>query len=133
MDIKGGISFFVLLPTYDIIVTNGLGAYYCLSSPNPKTYIKLTIEKPISIYWEDNVYPGFSIEDRKLMIMNYLDGKHLQTMALVGDDGKIYVYEAKEGGFDSLQYDKNIKINTPNTPQLSCKAKKSIPKRLCPR
>ena len=106
---RGVLAFFVLLPTYDIIITNTLGVYYCLSAPNPKTYIKQTIEKPLSIYWEDNVYPGFSIEDRKLMIMNYLDGKHLQTMTLNGDDGKIYMYEAQEGGFDSLQYDKKYK------------------------
>ncbi|MEJ2489863.1 MAG: hypothetical protein P8Y50_08825, partial [Sulfurovaceae bacterium] len=41
---------------------------------------------------EDNVYPGFSEEDRKLMVQNYLDGIHLKTMALNGDDGKVYVY-----------------------------------------
>jgi hypothetical protein len=82
----------ILLPTYDIIITNILGAYYCSQEPNPKTLIKKKVEYPLSIYWEDNVYPGFSAEDRKLMIINYLDGIHLKTMALNGDDGKIYVY-----------------------------------------
>ena len=47
--------------------------------------MKKKIEKPISIYWEDNVYPGFNKEDRELMIINYLDGVHLKTMALNGD------------------------------------------------
>ena len=82
----------VLIPTYDIIITNVLGSYYCSQEPNPKTLIKEKVQYPLSIYWEDNVYPGFSKEDRELMIKNYLDGVHLKMMALNGDDGKIYVY-----------------------------------------
>jgi hypothetical protein len=84
------IAFFILLPTYDIIITNTLGAYHCLTTPS--TYINKKVEYPESIYWEDNVYPGFNAEDRKLMVMNYLDGVHLKTMALNGDDGKVYIY-----------------------------------------
>ena len=84
-----GVALFL---TYDIIITNILSAYYCNTSPNPKTKIEKKVEYPLSIYWEDNVYPGFSKQDRELMIINYLDGKHLKTMALNGDDGKIYVY-----------------------------------------
>lgn len=84
-----GIALFL---TYDIIITNILSAYYCNASPNPKTKIEKKVEYPISIYWEDNVYPGFSKQDRELMIINYLDGVHLKTMALNGDGGKIYVY-----------------------------------------
>ncbi len=82
----------MLFLTYDIIITNILSAYYCNASPNPKTKIEKKVAYPISIYWEDNVYPGFSKQDRELMIKNYLDGVHLKTMALNGDDGKIYVY-----------------------------------------
>ena len=84
-----GVALFL---TYDIIITNILSAYYCNTSPNPKIKIEKKVEYPLSIYWEDNVYPGFSKQDRELMIINYLDGKHLKTMALNGDDGKIYVY-----------------------------------------
>lgn len=93
----------LLLPTYDIIITNVLGVYYCSQEPNPKTLIKKKVEYPISIYWEDNVYPGFSAEDRKLMIMNYLDGKHLQKMALNGNDGKVYVYETNASAWENLK------------------------------
>jgi len=102
-----GITFLFLLPfTYDIVITNLLSGYYCLvASPHPKTKIEKKVEYPISIYWEDNVYPGFSKEDRELMIINYLDGVHLKTMALNGDNGKIYVYRAKEGEFKSFKYD----------------------------
>lgn len=96
-------SIALLLPTYDIIITNILGTYYCSQEPTPKTLIKKKVEYPLSIYWEDNVYPGFSAEDRKLMIMNYLDGKHLQKMALNGDDGKIYVYEVNASVWESLK------------------------------
>lgn len=76
----------------EVILSNTLGAYYCAQEPNPKTYIKHTVEEPISIYWEDNVYPGFDEADSKLMVANYLDGVHLQTMALNTPDGKVKVY-----------------------------------------
>jgi hypothetical protein len=99
----------ILIPTHDIIITNILGAYYCYSEPNPKTYISKKVEYPESIYWEDSVYPGFSAEDRKLMIMNYLDGVHLKTMALNGDDGKVYLYEVNASTvwepLKALEYD----------------------------
>lgn len=76
----------------DVILSNTLGAYFCAQEPNPKTYIKHTVEEPISIYWEDNVYYGFDEADAKLMVANYLDGVHLQTMALNTPDGKVKVY-----------------------------------------
>ena len=92
------VSILFLLPfTYDIIITNILGAYYCkIAPPHPKTKIVKKVEYPISIYWEDNVYPGFSKPDRELMIINYLDGVHLKTMALNGNDGKAYVYHTTQ-------------------------------------
>ncbi|NPA73974.1 MAG: hypothetical protein GXO12_04615 [Epsilonproteobacteria bacterium] len=101
-----GITFLFLFPfTYDILITNLLSGYYCLiAPPHPKTKIIKKVKYPISIYWEDNVYPGFSKEDRELMIMNYLDGVHLKMMALNGDDGKIYVYRAKEGEYKAMGY-----------------------------
>ncbi|MCL4431045.1 MAG: hypothetical protein M1300_01855 [Epsilonproteobacteria bacterium] len=76
----------------DVILSNTLGAYYCAQEPNPKTYIKHTVEEPISIYWEDNVYPGFDEADSKLMVANYLDGIRLQSMALNTPDGKVRIY-----------------------------------------
>ena len=101
------IAFFILLPTYDIIITNLLGGYYCLTTPS--TFIGKKVEFPQSIYWEDNVYPGFNKEDRKLMIINYLDGVHLKTMALNGDDGKVYMYSLDKPIFKDLKYDKQYK------------------------
>lgn len=82
----------ITLYASDVILSNTLGAYYCAQEPNPKTYIKHTVEEPISIYWEDNVYPGFDERDAELMVKNYLDGVHLQTMALNTPDGKVRVY-----------------------------------------
>ena len=43
-----------LIPTYDIIITNILGVYYCTTAP--KAFIKETVEYPESIYFEDNVF-----------------------------------------------------------------------------
>lgn len=80
----------------DVILSNTLGAYYCAKEPNPKTYIKHTVEEPISIYWEDNIYPGFDEADSKLMVKNYLDGVHLQIMALNTTEGKVNIYSYKD-------------------------------------
>ena len=91
----------VIIPGHDIVPTHILAAYYCLSEPNPKTFIKKTVEYPESIYWEDNIYPGFNEEDRKLMIKQYLNGKYLKTIALNGDDGKVYVYSAIESDWNT--------------------------------
>jgi len=86
-------TFVILFFTYDIIITNILSTYYCSQAPNPKTKIIKKVAYPMSIYWEDNIYPGFSKEDRELMVINYLDGVHLKTMALNGPENKkIYVY-----------------------------------------
>lgn len=82
----------ITLYASDVILSNTLGAYYCAQEPNPKTYIKYTVEEPISIYWEDNIYPGFDDRDAELMVKNYLDGVHLQTMALNTPDGKVKIY-----------------------------------------
>ena len=92
------LAVFILFPVYDIVITNILGVYYCLlASPHPKTKIEKKVEYPISIYWEDNVYPGFSKEDRELMIINYLDGVHLKIMALNGPENKkVYVYHTNQ-------------------------------------
>jgi len=83
------LAILILPPTYDIILTQIFRGYYCLTSP--KTFVKEKIEYPESIYWEDNVYPGYNEKDRKLMIGSYLDGIHLKKIALNGDDGKVYI------------------------------------------
>ncbi|MDY0397716.1 MAG: hypothetical protein RBR03_03570 [Desulfuromonas thiophila] len=86
----------LLFLTHDIIITNILAYRICKADPQPKTFINKTVEYPESIYWEDNVYPGFDEKDRLLMIRNYLDGVHLKTMALNAPDGTIHVYTATE-------------------------------------
>lgn len=84
----------ILALTHDIIITHILAYRICKTDPQPKTFIKKYIEYPESIYWEDNVYPGFDEKDRLLMIQNYLDGEHLKTMALNTPDGEIYIFTA---------------------------------------
>lgn len=92
--------------TQDIIVTNILAAKICRADPQPKSFIKKTVEYPESIYWEDNIYPGFDEKDRLLMIRNYLDGDHLKTMALNAPDGTIYLFTATP---DDWQNSREIK------------------------
>jgi len=62
----------------------------------PLQEIHRTVDSPLSVYWEDKVWPGFDAYGRNWMIKNYLDGIHLQTLALNGEDGKIYLYRAAE-------------------------------------
>ena len=78
-----------LIPTYDIIITNILGAYYCATAP--KAFIKETVEYPQSIYFEDSIQP-FTENDINNTIRHYLDGVHLKRVAfnLSGKDVVIY-------------------------------------------
>lgn len=101
------LSMLILIPTYDIIITNVLATYYCLATPS--TYVNKKVQYPQSIYWEDNVYPGFTKEDRKLMIINYLDGEYLKTIALNGDDGKIYLYHLERPMWEQIKKEFNAK------------------------
>ena len=100
----------VLALTHDIIITNILAWQICRTDPNPKTFIQRTVEFPASIYWEDNIYPGFDEKDRLLMIRNYLDGVHLKTMALNSPDGTIYLYTATDGDWKTSREIKARKI-----------------------
>ena len=93
-----------LIPTYDIIITNILGAYYCATTP--KAFIKETVEYPQSIYFEDNVFNGFNEQDIENMMNNYLDGIHLKTLALNLPDGSIAIYHYEK---NQDEYDKIVK------------------------
>jgi len=105
-----GLGFWMFL-TYDIIITNILAYQLCHAQPNPKTFIKKTVEFPESVYWEDNIYPGFNEQDRILMIRNYLDGVHLKTMALNTPEGTIYLYTATEKDWQTSRAIKSRKTN----------------------
>lgn len=107
--IAGALAF-VLFMTYDIIITNSLAYQLCHAEPNPKTYINKTVEFPDSIYWEDNIYPGYDEKDRLLMVRNYLDGVHLRTMALNAPDGTVYWYVATENDWQTSRDIKAKKI-----------------------
>jgi len=89
-------AFFVLYPFRRFLLFNGLFFYYRMS---PLQEIHQTISSPISVYWEDNVWPGFDEYGRHWMVENYLDGIHLQLLALNGEDGKIYLYRATAKDF----------------------------------
>ncbi len=90
------VLFFVLFPFRRLIFYKILFSYY---SRSPLQEIHESVEYPISVYWEDNVWPGFDAYGRHWMVKNYLDGKHLQLLALKGDDGKIYLYRANQETF----------------------------------
>jgi hypothetical protein len=104
----------LLFLIHDILITHILAHRICKADPQPKTFIKKTVEYPESIYWEDNIYPGFDEQDRLLMIRNYLDGVHLKTMALNAPDGTIHVYTATEEDWQARRGEPNYfdRLNT---------------------
>ena len=103
------VLFFVIFPFRRLIFYNILFFYYSMS---PLQEIHETVESPVSVYWEDNVWPGFDTFCRQWMVKNYLDGKHLQLLALNGDDGKIHLYRASQETFSKSKalYPEYIKV-----------------------
>ena len=85
-------AIFLLLPFADYFIQLFLIQSRTMFRP-PLQEIHNVIESPLSVYWEDNVWPGFDEYGRDWMVKKYLDGKHLQILALNGDDGKIYLYK----------------------------------------
>ncbi|ORJ52420.1 hypothetical protein [Geothermobacter hydrogeniphilus] len=90
------VAFVVLFPTYDMIVQTALLKYYQLTR-SPLQQIVRTVDAPGSVYWEDNVWPGYDENYRLWMIDHLLDGEHLSTLAMNGPDGKIYLYRYGKG------------------------------------
>jgi len=103
------VLFFVIFPFRRLIFYNILFFYYSMS---PLQEIHETVESPMSVYWEDNVWPGFDRYGRQWMVKNYLDGKHLQLLALNNDDGIIYLYRASQETFSESNalYPEYIKV-----------------------
>ncbi|MBC2882833.1 hypothetical protein H7R39_06125 [Campylobacter sp. Marseille-Q3452] len=91
-----------LIPTYDIIITNILGAYYCATAP--KAFIKETVEYPESIYFERQEIYGYGETTHEFMIGQYLNGVSLKTLALNLPDGNvaIYHYEKNQDEYDKI-------------------------------
>lgn len=90
------ISLFFSISGCSSVSAEYYGMKYCSAEPNPNTWIGEVVEVPISIYWEDELYNGFTDEDAQLMVKNYLDGVHLQIMALNTPDGKVNIYSYKD-------------------------------------
>lgn len=83
----------VLAPFSDIFITKGIMQYFKMTH-SPLQQISKKIEKPDSVLWFDEVWPGFDEYGRRWMVSNYLDGVHLQMLALNDGEGKLYLYQA---------------------------------------
>jgi hypothetical protein len=87
------------------------GVLFGLYGLFPLQEIHETVESPISVYWQDDVWPGFDEYGRSWMVKSYLDGIHLKALALNGDDGKIYLYRAIESSrAESRSIDNNSEV-----------------------
>ncbi|PLY00605.1 MAG: hypothetical protein C0623_07015 [Desulfuromonas sp.] len=95
------VAIVLLFPTYDIIIQLSLLKYYELTR-QPLQQISRTVDAPGSLYWEDNVWPGYSENYRLWMIDHLLDGEHLDTLAMNGPDGKIYLYRYGKGDIPEI-------------------------------
>lgn len=90
---KVGVCVILLLAPYsDIFITKGIMQYFKMTH-SPLQQIFKTIEKPDSVLWLDEVWPGFDEYGRRWMVSNYLDGVHLQMLALNDGEGKLYLYQ----------------------------------------
>ncbi len=87
------IVILILYPLRRLILFKTLFFFYSLS---PLQEIHDTVKSPGSVYWEDNVWPGYDEYGRFWMISSYLDGINLKVLALNGEDGRIYLYRAEE-------------------------------------
>jgi hypothetical protein len=103
--IKGAvIAFFVLLPTYDIIITKALLFYYCNYTEKEKVY--KTVENPESVYFEDkNDFPdGYPEKLQKLDIDNFIKHGNLKSIEFHGGEGEIiqYIKDKKQNIFKKI-------------------------------
>lgn len=87
------IIFLFLAPFWDMFLAKGIMWNYARKN-TPLQEITRTIEKPESVLWIDNVWPGYDEYGRHWMVSNYLDGVHMKTLILNGDDKKLYLYHA---------------------------------------
>jgi hypothetical protein len=84
------IALVMLFFTYDIIITHALAWWFCRSEPNPKTFVVRKVAHPGSIYFEDNVFPGYHERDRLNTIANYLNGVDLTILAMNDPEGNVH-------------------------------------------
>lgn len=110
------LTVLILAPFAKEILINILFMFYSIQ---PLSAILETVEKPISIYWEDNTKAGFPKNERRGMVERYLDGYHLKLLVLNGRDGKYYVYRA-----DESDYKRSLKI-APELRQATINRKKN--------
>lgn len=92
----------LLAPFWDMIIAKGIMWNYALEN-DPLQKISRTVEKPESVVWIDNVWPGFDERQRRCMVRDYLDGVHLKILALNGEDGKFYLYRASLNDFSESE------------------------------
>lgn len=93
LGIVGIVLLLVLAPGWDAILAKVIMLNF-ERSHSPLQQINRKVDRPQSVLWIDEVWPGFDDYGRHWMVKNYLDGVHLQMLALNDGKGKIHVYQA---------------------------------------
>ncbi len=88
----------LLLPFWDLLLSKGMMWHYALWN-HPLQRIVRTVDRPGSVVWIDNVWPGFDEYGRAWMVANYLDGVRLKVLGLNDGEGHLYVYRAEAEDF----------------------------------
>jgi hypothetical protein len=92
----------LLAPFWDIWLAKGI--MWSFTKRNaPLQQISSTVDSPESVLWIDNIWPGYDAYGRHWMVENYLDGVHLRTLILNGDDNKFYQYHATLNDFSESE------------------------------
>lgn len=91
-------ALMLLAPFWDILITKVLMIRFQISH-SPLQQISSTITQPESVVWIDDAWPKFDEQSRRGMIEAYLDGINLKSIAIKGNDGKFYVYNASPNNF----------------------------------
>lgn len=114
--------FLICVPFWDIFIAKGILLYHSMTA-SPLQRIEEVVESPSSVYWVDEVWPGFNEYGSYWMVKNYLDGVNLNMLALKGEDEKTYVYRASLDDFlESEKLRPDVKNRQREIAELKAKA-----------
>jgi hypothetical protein len=78
--------------------------------PSPAKEIFEKVEFPISVFIQDDELKYDIKYKHQILIKRYLDGTHLKTLAIDGNNNKIYLYQAKSNDTDIKEILENVEL-----------------------
>lgn len=81
----------MIVPFTDIIIGRWLLIHY-RNTQQPLEVINSVAKNPESVYWEDNVWPGYDGVDREVLVKRFFKRESIKLLAVKSADGRIYLY-----------------------------------------